>query len=222
MNAIRENYVLILLLILAIAGTFLWLLRFRERLKISWWGALLMAIGHVLFGVVCVHVFARFEGASIGAMSIFGAVFLMPIALYLDSKILRCPASETFDILVIPMIFTLLLTRINCLIGGCCYGVPIGATHLRWPTREAEILFYLVFIFIEGPKVFKGETSGEVYPLYMGSYGLARAIIECFRYSAGTKTIFHFSHIWAILSITLGFGIYFELSERIRRKKKRN
>ena len=220
MSAIRENYVLILLLILAIAGTFLWLLRFRERLKISWWAALLMAIGHVLFGVVCVHVFARFEGASIGAMSIFGAVFFLPIALYLDSKILRCPASETFDILVIPMIFTLFLTRINCLISGCCFGIPIGSTNLHWPTREAEMLYYIVFILFVAPKVLKEETHGEIYPLYMGSYGIARGIIEFVRYSPGAQTIFHLSHIWAFLSITLGFSIYFEVSARYQKKKK--
>lgn len=220
MGFIRNHSLLCLLLVIAITVTFLWLLQFRERLRISRGTALLMAIGHVLFGVLCVMAFALVEGAGFGSISIFGAVFFSPIAMYLNAKWIHRPMGEVFDILAPPMMFTLMLTRINCLVSGCCYGVFIGASQLRWPTREAEMLYYLVFLLIMAPKVLRGETDGRVYPLYMGTYGLARGLIEFFRYSAGAKSIFHLSHIWAMVAITLGFSIYFELSERKRRKRK--
>lgn len=221
MTFVREHTLLILLLIIGIIVTFLWLLRFRERLRISWWTALIMAIGQELCGVINVMAFARLEGAGIGAISMFGAVFFTPLAIWVNAKLIRRPAKELFDILAIPMIFTLFLTRINCLVAGCCYGVSIFGTHLRWPTREAEMLFYLVFLAIEAPKVWKGQTDGRVYPLYMGAYGVARGLIEFVRYSAGTNAIFHLSHIWALLAITLGFGIYIDLKEKARKRKKR-
>lgn len=203
---------------MGILATFLWLLRFRERLRISWRTALLMAIGQEFCGVINVMVFAKLEGAGIGAISMFGAVFFTPLAIWINAKLIRHPARELFDILAIPMIFTLFLTRINCLTAGCCYGVSMFGSHFRWPTREAEMLFYLVFLAIEAPKVLKGETDGRVYPLYMGAYGVARGLIEFVRYSAGTNTIFHLSHIWALLAITLGFGIYIDLTEKARKR----
>lgn len=220
MRYLQDHSLLLLLLLLGIAATFLWLLRFRERLKISWLAALAMAIGQEICGVVNVMAFARLEGAGVGAISMFGAVFFTPLAIWLNAKLIRRPASELFDILAIPMIFTLLLTRINCLSAGCCYGVPIFGSRLLWPTREAEMLYYAVFLFLMAPKVLKGETDGRVYPLYMGSYGLVRGIIEFFRFSYGARSIFHLSHFWAILAIAIGFSIYFELTARGQKRKK--
>lgn len=220
MRFLQDHILLLLLLLIAILVTFLWLLRFRERLHISRLTALLMAIGQEICGVICVMAFAKLEGSSIGAISIFGAVFFTPLPIWLNAKLIHRPAGELFDILAIPMIFTLLLTRINCLSAGCCYGVPIFGSRLLWPTREAEMLYYAVFLFLMAPKVLKGETDGRVYPLYMGSYGIARGIIEFFRFSHGASSIFHLSHIWAILAIAIGFSIYFELTARGQKRKK--
>lgn len=187
----------------------------------TWWAALVLSILHVIFGVACVRVFARLEGASSGAMSIFGAVFFMPVGYYLGAKLFRRPIADVFDIFAIPMIFTLFCSRINCLMSGCCYGLTIGASQLRWPTREAEMVFYLVFLVLLAPKVLKGGWSGKVYPLYMASYGLARGIIECFRYSAATNSIFHLSHVWAVVSFTLGLAIFLEIHEKRKTGKKK-
>lgn len=205
-----------LVLILAVAGlaTYVWLLLFRQRLKMTWWSSLLLSVLHVLYGVACVHVFAKFEGAGIGAMSIFGAVFLMPLGYFLGAKLFKRPVTEVFDIFAVPMVFTLFCSRINCLVSGCCTGLEIGHSGLHWPTREAEMLFYLVFLALLAPRVKRAEMRGRVYPLYMVSYGIFRAIIECFRYSPTYNSIFHLTHIWALLSIAIGLSVYFELRER--------
>ena len=218
MAFIREH-VLLLVLIFACVVTFLWLLRFRGRLRMTWWAALGLSLLHVVYGVACVSVFARMEGASVGAMSIFGAVFFMPIGYYLGAKLFRRSIADVFDIFAIPMIFTLFCSRINCLMSGCCYGLTIGGSNLRWPTREAEMLFYIVFLALIAPKVLKGGLSGRVYPLYMAAYGLFRGVIECFRYSATSTGIFHLSHVWAILSFTLGLTIYLEMGEKRKQQR---
>lgn len=216
-----ENHVLLCVLLLAAIFTFLWLLRFRQRLRMTWWAALLLSILHVLYGVACVRVFARFEGAGVGAMSIFGAVFFMPLGYFLGAKLFKRSAAEVFDIFAIPMIFTLLCSRINCLAAGCCIGLPIGGTGFRWPTREAEMLFYLVFLAIEAPKVLRGRTKGEVYPLYMLCYGAFRAVVECFRYSAATNHLFHLSHVWAVLSLAVGLAIFAEIKNHAARNPRK-
>ncbi len=81
------------------------------------------------------------------------------------------------------------------------------------------MLFYLVFLVMIAPKVKRAETGGRVYPIYMVAYGVFRAIIECFRYSPTTDSIFHLTHIWAILSIVIGLSIYLEMRERSSPKK---
>ena len=47
-------------------------------------------------------------------MSIFGAVFFMPVGYYLGAKLFRRPLADVFDIFAVPMIFTLFCSRINC------------------------------------------------------------------------------------------------------------
>ena len=89
-------------------------------------------------------------------------------------------------------------------------------TQMRWPTREAEIVFYLIFLALIIPRVWKGTTKGRVYPLYMAAYGAFRAIVECFRVSS-SETLFHLSHVWAFLALALGPSIYIEMNNRTKK-----
>lgn len=213
-----QEHILLIVLIFAGISTFLWLLLVRKRLHMTWWAALILAVLHVMFGVLCVRVFARMEGADAGSMSIFGAVFFMPVGYYLGARLSRRPAADVFDIFSVPMVFTLFCSRINCLVSGCCYGLPIGNTPFRWPTREAEMLFYVVFLLIFAPKVRKGITNGKVYPLYMAAYGIFRGVCEFFRYSSATQNLFHISHIWALISFAAGIAIYAAMKKREKRR----
>lgn len=216
-----KEHVLWWILLFAAVFTFYWLLQFRKRLRMSWQAALPLSLLHVVFGVACVRVFARLEGADAGAMSIFGAVFFMPIGYYLGAKLFKRQTAEIFDIFAVPMIFTLLCARVNCLFSGCCLGLPIGSTGLRWPTREAEMLFYLTFLLVEAPKVRKGKTRGEVYPLYMFAYGSFRFVVEFLRVSTSTNPPFHLSHAWAILSLAVGLAIFAFMKKQAKRPQRK-
>ena len=222
MNSIQLRYwlsehFLWIMLGLGAAFTLIWLLLHQKRLRLKWYAAVLLAILHTLYGVLCVKVFAfaesGFDGNKLGAMSLFGAVFLMPPAYWLGAKLFKRKPAEVFDVFTICMIFTLLCARCNCLQAGCCQGRLIPGSELRWPTREAELVFYLIFLGIMIPRVRKGRTAGEVYPLYMAAYGAFRFITECFR-DASTNSIFHVSHIWAAIAFALGLGIYMEIKAR--------
>ena len=82
----------ILYIVLLFAGlvTFLWLMLFRERLNMTWYAALILSIIHVFYGVACVKVFAFMEGSGIGSMSIYGAVFFMPVGYFIGAKLFKC------------------------------------------------------------------------------------------------------------------------------------
>lgn len=214
---ISNNFLWIMLSISAVF-TLIWLLLLRERLRMAWYVAIPIAVLHVIYGVLCVRVFARMEGAGSGAMSLFGAVFFMPIAYYIGARISKRSIADLFDIFTIPLVFTLMLARVNCLHAGCCLGRLIGSTGMRWPTRETELVFYILFLAVMIPKVRKGKTQGTAYPIYMASYGGFRLIIEFFR-EASVNTLFHLSHLWAITAIALGVSVYIELRNRSIKRK---
>ena len=219
---IQQNS-LYLLLGLAAAFTFRWLLHFRERLRMNWAAAMGLSLLHVAYGVFCVKVFAVLEGnePGAGAMSLFGAVFFMPLGYWLGAKLSKRSTAEVFDIFAVCMIFTLMCARVNCLFAGCCLGRQIsGQSPLRWPTRELELVFYLVFLLRTAPPVWKGRSDGQVYPLYMLSYGLVRFLLEFFRVST-TNNLFHLSHVWALASVAVGAAFFAELKRGRDRQKPR-
>ena len=221
MTFLREHILLILLLLSAVV-TFAWLLRFRTRLQMSWFAAAALSLLHVCYGVFCVKAFAFLESGAasdgFSQMSIFGATFFMPLGYFLGAKLTKRKIADVFDIFTPCMLFTLACSRVNCLVAGCCAGVPFFGTEWLWPTREIEIVFYLAFLATFVPRVMKQKTTGEVYPLYMLSYGALRFLLE-FARASEVERLFHLSHLWAALSVLTGLAIYLEQRARITRRK---
>lgn len=220
-----SRHVLTLLLAAGSCFNCIWLLRFRKELRLGIPAAVVIAVLHTIYGVFCVSAFAVIEGlgdpGSVGNMSLFGGVFFMPIAYYAGAKLTGRSVAQVFDIFTICMVFTLMCARTGCLVSGCCAGLPIpGLNGLCWPTREAEIIFYLILLLFLGRRVLAGKTRGEVYPIYMTAYGIFRFIIETFRASS-SPTMFHIAHLWALVSACIGASIYFQLQTRKKRKARR-
>ena len=219
---ICENSLLLLLTVGTIFTLF-WLVRYKERLRMRWWVAIPLAVAHTLVGVLTVKVFAVLETldlSNVGNMSLFGGVFFMPLAYFIGAKLSKRDTATVFDVFTPCMVFTVMCARINCIISGCCHGMMIpGTDGLQWPTREAEILYYLILLVILYRKTKKQEESGVLYPIYMTSYGAVRFFIEGFRASSSTS-IFHVSHIWAAIAFCLGLSIYYEIKNKKRGRKK--
>lgn len=210
-----------LLMLLGIGSlfTFIWGYIFRKRMQTNVVIVLLLALADTIFGVFCVKTFAIIEGfgdpSVVGSMSLFGVVFFMPAGFGIESIITKIKLADIFDIYTPCMIFMLLCARLNCIFGGCCLGKHIsGTSGFRWPTRECEIMFDIALLIIFGRKNFKNESDGKIYPIYMICYGIFRAIIEFFRVSGKYPGILHLAHIWALISLTIGFSIYIEIQKR--------
>ena len=90
-----------------------------------------------------------FDMGAMGNMSLFGAVFFMPLVYWAFAKLSGRSAADVFDVFTVCLVFTLMCARLNCIFSGCCLGahIPIeGPTHLRFPTREMELLFYVILL----------------------------------------------------------------------------
>lgn len=191
-----------------------WLHRCRERLHLRWPSVLLLSVLHTVLGVLSVKVFALFETGNFSNMSLFGGVFFMPLFYWGVAKLAKQKAADVFDVFTICLVFTLMCARLNCIISGCCLGahIPIqGLEHLRFPTREMELVFYVILLSRLWRKVLSGSARGMIYPIYMISYGIFRFVTETLRFSDRTDSILHISHLWALLSLGIGISIYGEL-----------
>jgi len=185
----------------------------------KWYAVLILSVLHTAIGVCSVKVFAFLESGDIGNMSLFGGVFFMPAAYWLGAKLTKRPCCKVCDVFTPCMLFTLMCARINCIISGCCAGLAIPGTHFHFPTRELEILYYIVMLILLTPRVAKTKNPGSIYPLYMASYGAFRFIDEFFRTSS-TGMLFHLSHVWAAIAFAAGLSIYIEINARNHQRKK--
>lgn len=177
-----------------------------------------LAALHVLLGVGCVKLFAILEAFSLsvaGNMSLFGGIFFLPIFYSVGAKLTRRNAKDVFDVFVIPLVFTLACARVNCLCSGCCLGRLIPGADNRYPTRELELVFYLLLLTWMFIITKKGKTDGRLYPVYMIAYGAFRFVVEFFR--EGQASLFHLAHLWALLCFSIGAAIYFEQQRRSTR-----
>lgn len=212
-----SDHALILLLGCGTLFNVYWLHRCRERLHLRWPSVLLLSVLHTVLGVLSVKVFALFETGNFSNMSLFGGVFFMPLFYWGVAKLAKQKAADVFDVFTICLVFTLMCARLNCMISGCCLGahIPIeGLTHLRFPTRELELLFYVILLSRLWRKVLSGSARGMIYPIYMISYGIFRFVTETLRVSNRTDSILHISHLWALLSLGVGISIYGELRKK--------
>lgn len=212
-----SDHALILLLSCGTLFNVYWLHRCRERLHLRWLSVLLLSVLHTVLGVLSVKVFALFETGDFSNMSLFGGVFFIPLFYWGVAKLAKQKAADVFDVFTICLVFTLMCARLNCIISGCCLGahIPIeGLTHLRFPTRELELLFYVLLLSRLCRKVLSGSARGMIYPIYMISYGIFRFVTETLRVSNRTDSILHISHLWALLSLGIGISIYGELQKK--------
>lgn len=215
---LQTNSLYLLLTVGTIFNVF-WLYRMRRQLQMKWYAVLILSVLHTAIGVCSVKVFAFLESGDIGNMSLFGGVFFMPAAYWLGAKLTKRPYGAVCDVFTPCMIFTVMCARVNCILSGCCTGLFIPGTQLRFPTRESELLYYVVMLILLIPRVDKDKNPGGIYPLYMATYGAFRFFNEFFRTSS-TGMLFHLSHVWAAIAFAAGLSIYIEINARNHQRKK--
>lgn len=190
-----------------------WVMQFANKLEISTWKSCLIVVINTICSVLAAKIFAFLENGE-GGMSLFGGVFFLPAVYYLEARLIKQKASAVFDVLTICTIVTVTCARFNCVFTGCCLGKVIpGTDGFRWPTREIELIFYFILIVWLSRRLGKGKFTGQLYPLYMISYGIFRFIEEWFRETERTYGLFHLAHLWAVVSVAVGAAFYFYLKK---------
>lgn len=212
---IKDNSVYIAVLIGFVVGTPL-IMPFEkaETLK-DRWRAITHALVFSVVSVVSVLLFASFEqviggeGFSFGAVSTYGVYLIAPLILLLVFRKDRAVRFDQFAIYALPSLF---IQRIRCMFTKCCYGKLIAGTEIRWPVREAELVFYAVLLVILLYLYKRGKLRpGTLFPVLMIAYGAFRFVNEFFRDNG--YGLVHMAHLWSIITLIIGVCIYIELAQ---------
>ena len=213
-----SSHSLSVLLVVATVISACWLILCSNRLHLRPWQALLLAVAHTALGVLAVKLFAIIEGfgdlSAVGNMSLFGGMAFLPIFYLAVSRWGRWDVRDTFDVFTVALVGTLFFARINCIISGCCQGAFIPGTSIRLPTREMELVYDIAFLVIAMPRVVRGEARGQIFPLYMVSYGAFRFLTEFLRASSSALGPFHIAHLWAFVAFMLGASVLVEIRQQ--------
>ena len=204
-----------------------WLKKFEKQFNLKWPEIILMTILSIAVAMLSMRALAILEAGGDLSQSAFirlyGAVFTLPILYYVFAKVKQGSVPLAMDVAAMIAALGLFCGRINCFKEGCCAGVYFfGSETIRWPIRELELLFYVVFILFYVKKISSGKTYGQVYPVFMIAYGIFRFFAEWLREEyTGSIGVIHLAHIWSLISIAVGTSVYFELKTQRDKKTER-
>ncbi|MBQ8813908.1 MAG: prolipoprotein diacylglyceryl transferase [Lachnospiraceae bacterium] len=216
-----DNYSLYIFVIAGLlAGVpAVWIHRDRAGVR-SVWGVVLLCVIYSVSSVLCAMLFAKLEGwisgVDGGNISTYGIYLIGPFILLLASVLLRLRPAGVMDIFALYAMPSLFLMRCHCLVWGCCSGLPFFDTGLRWPTRESEMIFYVLMFIMLWKKLRKNEMPGQLFPLLMISYGCFRFVNQWFRDTGSTG--FHMSHGWSVLCALIGLALFLRVRAQAKKK----
>lgn len=184
------------------------------------WGVVFLCVIYSVSSVLSAMLFAKIEGwisgEAGGNISTYGIYLIGPFILWFASVMTLLKTEGVMDIFALYAMPSLFLMRCHCLVWGCCGGSPIFDTGLTWPTRESEMLFYLVMFIVLWKKLRKNEIPGQLFPLLMISYGCFRFINQWFR-DTGTSGL-HMAHGWSVLCTLIGVILFLRVRAQAKKK----
>lgn len=162
-----------------------------------------MAVGAKLLYLLENIPYVKEYGVGFFGFSLFGAVFILPLACFLIARIFRRDVRTVSSAVIVPSLVMLAFYRIDCTISGCCGGIVLGG--VRVPTQLIECAFCallaLTFVVLER-KDKLGRGVG--FALFFVCYGAMRFVLEFFRERTNFFGPFALSHIWALIAVAAG------------------
>jgi hypothetical protein len=204
-----------------------WWLKFQKELRMTFSKALAISLANFVPSLVAMKLLAIIEvGGNLEKapnMRLYGALFLLPLFYYFWARLTKRKLPLAMDVATVGMMIGLLVGRLNCVITGCCEGLPISFwPEIRWPIREIELIYCGIFVVLAARKVLKKRSRGLTLPTMWVSYGALRFAMEWVREEyTGSIGIFHMAHIWSLISMGVGAGIYIYISKTQKEVKNR-
>lgn len=163
---------------------------------------------------------------GIAGLTVLGGVILSFLSSFIFLRLRKLSFYKIADIMIPAVGFGIFLTRIGCFLNGCCYGLPCDAgSHLcvTFPLNSAAgshfpgvplipaqlysslygLIIFAVLLFAERWKKF----DGFLLALFFILYGIARYLIDIYRYYEDSMVIWAFGDRG--LSLNQGISLVF-------------
>ena len=222
---IHDNSVYIVVVLSIILG-FIYLNKRKNELGVNSFIVFIVSLLHAVFFLLSCKILVYIEYGIVnrfsnlpefvidGGYSFFGNIYIMPIFYSILALILKKDIKKILDIGTPAILISAFCARINCFISGCCLGIEIYNTGLRFPTRLIELLCYTgIFIYILYKQRKNKLILGTAFPIYLIVYGCIRMLEEPFRAQFITDKI-HFAFIHCSIAIIFGTILYVYLKTK--------
>lgn len=185
------------------------ILTLSRRDAIPEWKAALATFLLTLTGTAGTYLMYWVENGRIGGLSFFGAVFLVPVVFLLAAPALRLTYELITDLCAVGECIMLALMKVHCILGGCCIGRALftlaDGTHIRFPSREVEMVVALCLFVLLFRWGLRGKNRGRLYPWFLVLYGSTRFVLNIFREAWVTRTmLLPFGNIWSLVATAIG------------------
>lgn len=156
-------------------------------------------------------------GIKFDGVSLFGAIFTLPLLLFPICKLIKLPYGKFMDYISPSLMLILATLRIGCYISGCCGGVNGFPVQIVEAVFDLCIMAFLLIIEKSSPE----GAKGKLYPYIMALYGVLRFILEFVR--DNEKNILYMSNgqIFSLLSVAIGVVLLVLINKRANKMPKR-
>ena len=188
-------------------------------------GKIKLIVFTILFpivGVLATRIMSYIESGSFRGTSFFGAIFFMPIFVFLFSVISKVKFNKLINLTAFLGMITSVVLKLRCIKYNCCGGRRIGIFiedkgFIRFPSQIAELIFALIIFIILAVLFVRNKERRDLYPIMMIIYGVGRFILNSYRLVTPLFWFMAWGHIWSIVSVIIGIIWMFIL----RRKEQR-
>lgn len=134
------------------------------------------------------------NGLSLGGVSFFGAVYLVPLLMIPFGKLFSLRGKQTTDACALCVLSMIGFMRFGCFFSGCCGGIEATVLGMSfvWPTQALESIGDFVILAILWKYENQNRFAGGLYPLFMIFYSVMRFFIEFMRDTE--KNLLYMSH----------------------------
>lgn len=176
---------------------------------VALWKSIPASIAIIVTGVYGTQLWFYFENGYFAGRSLYGAVFLAPLAYLPLSLILRIPYTQCLDFCAPPACALLSVVKWQCLRDGCCGGMILGVdkdqNYIMFPSQIVESVAFLLVAIIPFCMAKDPKYRGKIYPWSLVLYGSSRFVLNFFReisepYAFGLSA----GSFWSLIALAIG------------------
>lgn len=196
------------------------MLRCRRWLPLSKAKVAAFSVLLTVCGLTSTKIMYFIERGGWSGQSFFGAVFFVPVFLWLFARLLREKWTRLLDLSAPSICGMLAIMKVECFRSGCCKGRILyenaAGEGVRFPSQIVEMVAALVLLAVLMRFLRQPKNHGRIYPLFMLFYGTSRFFLNLLRETKPMVWILPAGNFWSLVAVAIGTAWLIILKHRER------